>query len=52
MQAWCRTAWFYKEILTWYDEILQSLLNNFSLRKDANETMGRNFPLLVVPIKI
>ena len=45
------SSWFYKEILTWYDEILDNqLLNNFSLRERLiNETMGRNdfrfFPL-------
>ena len=38
------SSWFYKEILTWYDEILDNqLLNNFSLRgRLINETMGRN----------
>ena len=45
------SSWFYKEILTWYDEILNDqLLNNFSLRESLiDETMGRNdfrfFPL-------
>ena len=45
------SSWFYKEILTWYDDIFSDqLLNNFSLReKLLNETMGRNdfrfFPL-------
>ncbi|WP_250398782.1 hypothetical protein [Synechococcus sp. MU1648] len=45
------SSWFYKEILTWYDDIFSDqLLNNFSLReKLINETMGRNdfrfFPL-------
>ena len=45
------SSWFYKEILTWYDEILDNqLLNNFSFRERLiNETMGRNdfrfFPL-------
>ena len=45
------SSWFYKEILTWYDDIFSDqLLNNFSLReKLTNETMGRNdfrfFPL-------
>jgi len=45
------SSWFYKEILTWYDEISNNhLLNNFSLRERLiNETMGRNdfrfFPL-------
>ena len=38
------SSWFYKEILTWYDDIFSDqLLNNFSLReKLINETMGRN----------
>ena len=45
------SSWFYKEILTWYDDIFSDqLLNNFSLRETLlNETMGRNdfrfFPL-------
>ena len=45
------SSWFYKEILTWYDDIFSDqLLNNFSLReKLVDETMGRNdfrfFPL-------
>ena len=45
------SSWFYKEILTWYDDIYSDhLLNNFSLReKFMGETMGRNdfrfFPL-------
>ena len=45
------SSWFYKEILTWYDDIFSDhLLNNFSLREKLfNETMGRNdfrfFPL-------
>jgi len=45
------SSWFYKEILTWYNEILNDqLLNNFSIRERLiNETMGRNdfrfFPL-------
>ena len=45
------SSWFYKEILTWYDDVNQGLLlSNFSLR-DAfiSESMGRNdfrfFPL-------
>ena len=38
------SSWFYKEILTWYDDIFNDqLLNNFSFReKLINETMGRN----------
>ena len=38
------SSWFYKEILTWYDDIFSDqLLNNFSFReKLTNETMGRN----------
>ena len=45
------SSWFYKEILTWYDDIFSDhLLNNFRLReKFIGETMGRNdfrfFPL-------
>ena len=45
------SSWFYKEILTWFDDIYSDqLLNNFSLRERLiNETMGRNdfrfFPL-------
>ena len=45
------SSWFYKEILTWFDDIYSDqLLNNFSLRQRLiNETMGRNdfrfFPL-------
>jgi len=45
------SSWFYKEILTWFDDIQSDqLLNNFSLRQRLiNETMGRNdfrfFPL-------
>ena len=45
------SSWFYKEILTWYDDIFSDqLLNNFSLReKLIDETIGRNdfrfFPL-------
>ena len=27
------SSWFYKEILTWYDELTDQLLNNFSLRE-------------------
>ncbi len=36
------SSWFYKEILTWYDDIFSDqLLNNFSLRERLiNETMG------------
>ncbi len=38
------SSWFYKEILTWYDDIYtDQLLNNFSLRQSfIRETMGRN----------
>ena len=38
------SSWFYKEILTWYDDIYNDhLLNNFSLRQSfISETMGRN----------
>ena len=38
------SSWFYKEILTWYDDIYShELLNNFSLRQSfISETMGRN----------
>ena len=38
------SSWFYKEILTWYDDIYSDhLLNNFSLRESfIKETMGRN----------
>ena len=38
------SSWFYKEILTWYDDIFSDqLLNNFGLReKLINETMGGN----------
>ena len=38
------SSWFYKEILTWYDDIYtDQLLNNFSLRHSfIRETMGRN----------
>ena len=38
------SSWFYKEILTWYDDIFSDhLLNNFSLRQSfISETMGRN----------
>ena len=45
------SSWFYKEIITWYDDIFSDqLLNNFSLRgKLIDETMGnddyRFFPL-------
>ena len=45
------SSWFYKEILTWFNDIQSDqLLNNFSLRQRLiNETMGRNdfrfFPL-------
>ena len=45
------SSWFYKEILTWYDDIFRDqLLNNFSLReKLLDETIGnddfRFFPL-------
>jgi len=45
------SSWFYKEILTWYDDIFSDhLLNNFSFRHSfTKETMGRNdfrfFPL-------
>ncbi|WP_114993591.1 hypothetical protein [Synechococcus sp. UW179A] len=45
------SSWFYKEILTWYDDIYTDhLLNNFSLRESfISETMRRNdfrfFPL-------
>ena len=45
------SSWFYKEILTWYDDINQGLLlSNFSLRDSfISESMGRNdfrfFPL-------
>ena len=45
------SSWFYKEILTWFNDIQSDqLLNNFSLRQWLiNETMGRNdfrfFPL-------
>ena len=38
------SSWFYKELLTWYDDIYtDQLLNNFSLRQSfIRETMGRN----------
>ena len=38
------SSWFYKEILTWYDDIYtDQLINNFSLRQSfIKETMGRN----------
>ena len=38
------SSWFYKEIITWYDDIYSNdLLNNFSLRERfITETMGRN----------
>ena len=45
------SSWFFKEILTWYDDIYTDhLLNNFSLRQSfITETMRRNdfrfFPL-------
>ena len=45
------SSWFYKEILTWYDDVNQGhLLSNFSLRDSfISESMGRNdfrfFPL-------
>ncbi|KZR93781.1 hypothetical protein MITS9509_00376 [Synechococcus sp. MIT S9509] len=45
------SSWFYKEILTWYDDIYTDhLLNNFRLRESfISETMRRNdfrfFPL-------
>ena len=45
------SSWFFKEILTWYDDIYTDhLLNNFSFRQSfINETMRRNdfrfFPL-------
>ena len=45
------SSWFFKEILTWYDDIYTDhLLNNFSLRQSLiSETMRRNdfrfFPL-------
>jgi hypothetical protein len=45
------SSWFYKEILTWYDDVLaDQLLNNFSLREAfLGESLGRNdyrfFPL-------
>lgn len=45
------SSWFYKEILTWYDDIYADhLLNNFSFRESfIEETIGRNdfrfFPL-------
>ena len=45
------SSWFYKEILTWYDDVLaDQLLNNFSWRESfLSESLGRNdyrfFPL-------
>ena len=38
------SSWFFKEIVTWYDDIYSDhLLNNFSIRDSfINETMGRN----------
>jgi len=39
-----RTSWFYKEIIGWYEEIVDAhLLNNFTLRWElTKETMFRN----------
>ena len=45
------SSWFYKEILTWYDDLSTNhMLNNFSIRPSfIGESMGRNdfrfFPL-------
>jgi len=39
-----QTSWFYKEIISWYKDILDGhLLNNFTLRRElTKKTMFRN----------